>query len=135
MIFKLASSHMLELGKFTNITTVFWAFIILAMLLKFSNSTPLNLSFWCFDTLVWVFTKIKTVPNNRIYFNQKVTGRVTIRTAFTLLVSILSSSNLFIFKLMWIHRQVSHCLSSSSKWISFVLCFMFSNLLKQNFIF
>ena len=69
MVFKLTSCHMHKLWKLTNITSKLWAFIILCMLLQFSNSAPLNFSFWCFNTLMWILTEINTVSNNWIDFN------------------------------------------------------------------
>ena len=69
MVFELTSSHVHELWKLTNITSEFWTFIILSMLLQFSDSAPLDFTFWCFDALMWILTEINTISDNRINFN------------------------------------------------------------------
>ena len=69
MVFKLTSCHVHVLWKLTNVTSIFWAFIILRMFLQFPDSHPLDFSFRCFYTFMWIFAEINTVSENWIYFN------------------------------------------------------------------
>jgi len=72
MVPKLSSGHSLEFLKVANIATVFRALVVLRMLLKLSDSHPLNFTGWAFIALMRELTEINTVSYNWVNFLENV---------------------------------------------------------------
>lgn len=71
---------MLEFLKIADITPVFWAFIVLSMLLKLSDRFPKDLAIWGFVALVRKFTEIDAISNNRVNFLEDISLGSAVRT-------------------------------------------------------
>ena len=100
MVPKLSSGHTLEFLEVANIATVFWALVVLRMLLKLSYSHPLNFTCWAFITLMRELTEINTVSYNWVNFLENVSFTLAMWASHdivSLLLSIEVKSVLIIF--------------------------------------
>ena len=126
MFFVCGSSQILKFWQLAYLTMIFCTFIILRMFLKLSNTHPFHFSFRRLKTFMWEFTKINTVSNNWINFNQKLTLCIAVRTTDVFLHTRIPLYTLL--DISSIQSQISHCLSSHSSLISFkMLSFFFQN--------
>jgi hypothetical protein len=91
MVPKLSSSHVLEFLKVANIATVFWALVVLCMLLKLSDRLPDDFTVWSFIALMRELTEINTVSYNWVNFLENVSFALAMWASHNIVTNLLLS--------------------------------------------